>query len=150
MSNFQIGNIIRTDKGIGRIVAIDAYGWIGAEYDKPTGADHDCGGAGRKGYCWWVSPKVSKIELLAGAPPVKATTFKKGSQCDRILKYLLAGHSITPLKARQLFNAERLAARILEIRQAGHKVKATIKADLNGKTYAEYSLRKVDRFGNAA
>ena len=109
------------------------------------------------GFCQYVP--VADIELVpvdpvqavkAATPKVKYRTFKKGSQADRILKFLIAGNSITPLKARQLFGAERLAARILEIRQAGHKIIATQKADLNGKVYGEYRLRKTNRFGEAA
>jgi len=88
--------------------------------------------------------KVDPVEAVRKATP-KVRSFQPGSQCDRIVKYLLAGNSITPIKARQLFGAERLAARILEIRQAGHKVVATIKTDLNGKVYGEYSLRNVGR-----
>lgn len=92
--------------------------------------------------------KEEPVEAVkAATPKIKLRTFKKGSQVERILKFLLTGEKLTPLKARQLFGAERLAARILELRQAGHKVVATTKTDLNGKVYGEYSLRKIDRFG---
>ncbi|MFB2563631.1 helix-turn-helix domain-containing protein [Rhizobium sp. IMFF44] len=90
--------------------------------------------------------KVDPVEAVRRATPkVRTVAFKSGSQCDRIVKYLLTGSSITPIKARALFGAERLAARMLEIRQAGHKVKSVIKTDLNGKVYAEYSLRNAGR-----
>jgi ribosomal protein L21E len=90
--------------------------------------------------------KVDPVEAVkAATPKVKTITFKKGSQCDRLVKYMLSGNSVTPIKARSLFGAERLAARILEIKKAGHKVKTVIKTDLNGKVYAEYSLRNVGR-----
>lgn len=85
--------------------------------------------------------------VKAATPVIKLRTFQTGSQCDRIIKFLLTGDTITPLKARQLFGTERLAARILEIRQAGHKIAATLRTDLNGKTYGAYTLRKTDRFG---
>ena len=89
---------------------------------------------------------VEPVEAVkAATPKVKTITFKKGSQCDRLVKYMLSGNSVTPIKARSLFGAERLAARILEIKKAGHKVKTVIKTDLNGKVYAEYSLRNVGR-----
>jgi|GEM_PF-1694835 len=89
---------------------------------------------------------VDPVEAVkAATPKVKTITFKKGSQCDRLVKYMLSGNSVTPIKARSLFGAERLAARILEIKKAGHKVKTVIKTDLNGKVYAEYSLRNVGR-----
>ncbi|MBZ5864370.1 hypothetical protein LAG72_24925 [Escherichia coli] len=35
---------------------------------------------------------------------------------------------------------------MLEIKQAGHKVVSTMKTDLNGKVYGEYSLRTVSRW----
>ncbi|SCW77177.1 Helix-turn-helix domain-containing protein [Rhizobium mongolense subsp. loessense] len=90
--------------------------------------------------------KIDPVEAVkAATPKVKTITFKSGSQCDRLVKYMLSGQSITPLKARALFGAERLAARILEIKQAGHKVKSVIKTDINGKVYSEYSLRNVGR-----
>jgi hypothetical protein len=92
--------------------------------------------------------KVDPVEAVKKATPkVKTIVFQSGSQCDRLVKYLLAGNSITPLVARQLFGVERLAARILEIKKAGHKVTSTIKTDVNGKVYAEYALRKAGRVG---
>lgn len=153
MHDFKIGDMLRSPMGVGKLVAIDVDGWFGVEYSTPTGVDHDCNGAGRKGYCYWHSPRVTTFELVQQPAPVakpKLRTFVKGSQCDLILKYMLGGRKITPMVARQLFGTERLAARILEIRQSGHKVKSTLKTDPNGKVYAEYSLRKVDRFGRAA
>lgn len=87
---------------------------------------------------------VEPVAAVKAAKP-KVRTIKDGSQCDRIVKFLASGNTLTPLKARQLFGAERLAARILEIKQAGHKIVSTTKTDLNGKVYAEYSLRKAGR-----
>ncbi|ARO29924.1 helix-turn-helix domain-containing protein [Rhizobium sp. NXC14] len=90
--------------------------------------------------------KVDPVEAVKKATPkVRTIVFQSGSQCDRLVKYLIAGNSITPLVARQLFGVERLAARILEIKKAGHKVTSTIKTDVNGKVYAEYALRKAGR-----
>lgn len=71
---------------------------------------------------------------------VKPRTFNINSQCSRILAHLLAGNSITPLQAFGVFGTFRLAARIKELRDAGHKIKTTIKRDPNGRPYAEYSL----------
>ena len=45
-----------------------------------------------------------------------------------------------------VFGTFRLAARIKELRDAGHKIKTTIKRDPNGRPYAEYSLRNSGRF----
>ncbi|MBB4345235.1 helix-turn-helix domain-containing protein [Rhizobium leguminosarum] len=94
--------------------------------------------------------KVDPVEAVKKATPkVKTIVFQSGSQCDRLVKHLLAGNSITPLVARQLFGVERLAARILEIKKAGHKVTSTIKTDVNGKVYAEYGLRNAGRIWTA-
>jgi hypothetical protein len=72
-------------------------------------------------------------------------TFSPKSQSGRILHFLLAGNTLTPIKARALFGAERLAARICELRQAGHKIKSVNRTDVNGKVYAEYFLRQAGR-----
>ncbi|AGC35530.1 hypothetical protein RHEph01_gp019 [Rhizobium phage RHEph01] len=107
-----------------------------------------------EGIAWsqWVSledltlVKVDPVEAVKKAvPKARVVVFQSGSQCDRLVKHLAAGNSITPLVARQLFGVERLAARILEIKKAGHKVTSTIKTDVNGKVYAEYALRKAGR-----
>jgi len=44
------------------------------------------------------------------------------SQADRILEYMLAGNSITPLEALNLFGSNRLAARIADIKARGYIV----------------------------
>lgn len=44
------------------------------------------------------------------------------SQTDRILEYLLEGHSITPLEALEKFRCLRLGARIADIKAKGYLV----------------------------
>lgn len=44
------------------------------------------------------------------------------SQADRILEYMMAGNSITPLEAMSLFGSNRLAARISDIKAKGYIV----------------------------
>jgi hypothetical protein len=44
------------------------------------------------------------------------------SQTERILDYMLQGHSITPLEALDRFKCNRLAARISEIKARGYLV----------------------------
>jgi hypothetical protein len=75
------------------------------------------------------------------APAPAPRTFDLQSQNGRILAHLLGGNTITPLQAIGVFGAYRLAARIRELRLAGHKIKTSMKVDPNGKPYAEYSLR---------
>ncbi len=86
------------------------------------------------------------LEPVVVKKPRKVSSNAK-SQINRILQYLLTGNSLTPVKAITLFGAYRLAARIYELRAAGHKIKAVNKTDLNGRVYAEYTLRKAGRVG---
>ena len=44
------------------------------------------------------------------------------SQTDRILEYMLAGNSITPLEALNRFGCFRLGARIADIKKRGYLV----------------------------
>jgi len=61
------------------------------------------------------------------------------SQEQQILKDLEKGKRITALDALHNYGCLRLAARILEIKNAGHKVaKEMVKK--NGKTFASYSM----------
>lgn len=150
---FKVGDRVETPYGIGTVKALphSATMLFAVELDRPYWP-HSCDGLTKDGYGAWLFEEDVKLfeppaseAVKAATPKVKTITFKKGSQCDRLVKYMLSGNSVTPIKARSLFGAERLAARILEIKKAGHKVKTVIKTDLNGKVYAEYSLRNVGR-----
>ena len=44
------------------------------------------------------------------------------SQTDRILDYMLAGYSVTPLEALNMFGCLRLGARIADIKAKGYIV----------------------------
>lgn len=61
-------------------------------------------------------------------------------QEDAILKYLQAGHSLTPLEALRMFGSMRLGARIFELKAAGHKIESEPFKDENGKHYARYYM----------
>lgn len=67
--------------------------------------------------------------------PSKERAFRPGSQCFRILEWLRAGKTITPLQAMQMFNCYVLHSRIAELRAAGWDVKCRL---VNG--HGEYSL----------
>tara|TARA_Y100000310_G_scaffold29304_1_gene27805 strand:- start:1521 stop:1730 length:210 start_codon:yes stop_codon:yes gene_type:complete len=62
------------------------------------------------------------------------------SQNASILAHLRAGKSITGMDALRLFGCSRLAARILDLRQAGHPITGeTITTD-TGKRCKEYRM----------
>lgn len=66
------------------------------------------------------------------------------SQCDKILAWLKAGKPITPLVALNEFGCNRLAARVADLRAAGHPVQSRMITVFNrdgGKCrVAEYRL----------
>ena len=63
------------------------------------------------------------------------------SQTSRILEYMRAGNSITPLDALRLFGCMRLGARIYDLKQDGHVINTLIVKDgASGARYARYSL----------
>lgn len=47
------------------------------------------------------------------------------SQCDKILSWLKAGNSLTAIGALDKFGCNRLAARIADLRGAGHAINST-------------------------
>jgi hypothetical protein len=61
------------------------------------------------------------------------------SQAKEILQYLKQGHSLTPADALHKFGCFRLAARVDDLRKAGHDIKTVI-IEVNGKRFAEYRL----------
>lgn len=70
------------------------------------------------------------------------------SQNDRLLRHLKSFPSIDPLKAWSQLGIYRLASRICELRQAGHKIEKRMAIVTNrwGEEVrvAEYSLEKDD------
>ncbi len=61
------------------------------------------------------------------------------SQCDDILAHLKKGRSITALEALGLFGCLRLAARIYDLKEAGHNIKDTF-IKVRGKRVKRYAL----------
>ena len=61
------------------------------------------------------------------------------SQTLQIQRYLASGKTLTPIEALQKFGSLRLAARILEIKAAGHKVKTEM-VKVGNVRFARYSL----------
>lgn len=63
------------------------------------------------------------------------------SQNNIIITYLQDGNSLTALEALKMFKCFRLASRINEIKNKGHKIKSEIVSDKKtGKRYARYFL----------
>jgi hypothetical protein len=69
------------------------------------------------------------------------------SQKQILLDHMLAGKSITPMKAMMVYGIGRLSARIRDLREEGHNVVTTIRTDERGHDYAEYRIQVRDRFG---
>ena len=65
------------------------------------------------------------------------------SQSKAILTYLQSGGKLTGIDALKLFQCFRLAARIHELKEQGHRITSS-KVTRNGKTYAEYKLEVVN------
>jgi hypothetical protein len=62
------------------------------------------------------------------------------AQTQKILEYLKSGKTISPGEALVWAGSFRLAARIKDLRDAGHVIETEMKADENGKRYARYRL----------
>ena len=62
------------------------------------------------------------------------------TQTARILHYLRFGRRLTPLAALKLFGCMRLAARILELRQAGWQIEREMRV-VGGTHWAEYRIK---------
>ena len=60
------------------------------------------------------------------------------SQSNQILNHLKT-KPITPIQALQLYSCFRLAARILDLRDEGYKIR-TDRIKKNGKQFAQYTL----------
>lgn len=61
------------------------------------------------------------------------------SQCDKILRYMQNGHTITPLDALKKYGCFRLGARIYDLRDRGINV-WSVWVERNGKRYKAYYL----------
>lgn len=62
------------------------------------------------------------------------------TQSQKILRHLRTGKHITPLEAIGLYGVFRLAARINELRAAGHNITTQLVRDTMNRPYARYRL----------
>ena len=64
------------------------------------------------------------------------------SQTEAIRKYLKRGQPLTALEAVRLFGCMRLAARIADLRAAGHNINSKRVRLFSGKHVAEYRMAR--------
>ena len=69
------------------------------------------------------------------------------SQSAKVLYHLQNYGSLTAIEALELFACFRLAARINDLKEAGHDIQMEMKKMKNGKKIAVYSLPKIQKQG---
>ena len=69
------------------------------------------------------------------------------SQSAKVLYHLQNYGSLTAIEALELFACFRLAARINDLKEAGHDIQMEMKKLNNGKKIAVYSLPKIQKQG---
>jgi hypothetical protein len=62
------------------------------------------------------------------------------TQCEQILAHLKQGKTLTPIDALNQYGCFRLAARIKDLRDAGHDI-ASVQLTQGEKTFAKYVLK---------
>ena len=72
---------------------------------------------------------------------------KTTSQCANILWHLQNIGPLTHKQAEPLFNCSRLAARVNDLREAGHNIETKMIRLRSGKKVAEYSIPKNEKQG---
>ena len=69
------------------------------------------------------------------------------TQSAKVLYHLENYGSLTAIEALELFACFRLAARINDLKEAGHNIQMEMKKMKNGKKIAVYSLPKIQEQG---
>ena len=69
------------------------------------------------------------------------------SQSAKVLYYLQNYGSLTAIQALELFACFRLAARINDLKEAGHNIQTEMVTQKNGKKIAVYSIPKTEKQG---
>jgi hypothetical protein len=147
MAAFKVGDRVtslarpdtakETDEAV--VVFVHHDDTIVIQFDREFKNAHSGNCHGERNRCWWVEGKDLKPVAPKMFKPTK--TFSPKSQCGKLLMTLASGRSITPLEAFGTLGIYRLAARIHELRNAGHKIKAEVRYDEQGKSYARYTLK---------
>ena len=68
---------------------------------------------------------------------------KSLSQNEKILAYLQAGNSLTPIPALELFGCWALSSRISDLNKKGHNIKSELITLDNGKKVSRYWIEAV-------
>jgi len=143
MTSFKVGDRVTSEyrpalarpDDAATVIRVRAEDDVLIQFDRWVGG-HSGSDFGEPDRCWWVEAKDLK------RIPFKPTkTFSATGQCGKLLVHLASGRSISPLEAFGTLGIYRLAARIHELRCAGHKIKSEIRYDEQGKSYARYSLK---------
>jgi len=69
------------------------------------------------------------------------------SQSAKVLYHLQNYGPLTAIEALELFACFRLAARINDLKEAGHDIQTEMKRQKNGKKIAVYSIPKTEKQG---
>ena len=72
---------------------------------------------------------------------------KTTTQSAKVLYHLQNYGSLTALEALELFHCFRLAARVNDLKKAGHDIQMETKKLKNGKKVAEYFIPKIQKQG---
>ena len=83
---------------------------------------------------------ILEIAKLVESAAPKPTAPKVSPGAITVLKHLKSRGSISPVEAFSSYGTLRLAARIHELREAGHDIKTEIRADAAGHRYGRYTL----------
>ncbi len=118
--------------GTGKLVALSALAAIwnpqtlmeGAEFLKALAVDMD--------------PALAAAPAIP--PPASTERTKPGPQALQVLDYLRRHEGISQLVATEEIGTTRLAARIRELRVAGHKIDRKMRRSDRGKPYGFYRL----------
>jgi len=66
---------------------------------------------------------------------------KRSTQSQMILSHLRGGRGITAIEALNLYHCFRLAARIADLRDLGHRINTNMISIEDGKSIAYYTLK---------
>lgn len=81
---------------------------------------------------------IAEQKAKLDAPTTHPVTREGRTQNAAILTFLQAGNTLTSLEALDRFGCNRLAARVADLREAGHPITAQMVTLANGKRVAQY------------
>ena len=89
-----------------------------------------------------ISPVTRALDGESRRESGTAADVGNDTHAGRILRYMQAGHDITPLEALDMFGCFRLGARVWDLRRAGYIIQdAPVKLQ-NGKTVKKYWIER--------